>query len=753
METLVDATFVRLRTGLAAASRGVRHALIAEQNWPVLLLFIADLSFRLPLALSIALEGDSAAHALLAQHIVATGRLADQIPYYVTDPGKGWPISYPQFFFVLLAGGYVLGGEAGLKAISPLLGSLAVVCMFFFAKRLYGVKVATLAAIVLIGERHLFIVTVETLMESAVALFTLVTFFEFHYYIEKRRRRDLVGAIAGLALLLSTKQQAYVAILALLLSAPLLAAFLGRSRGPKRTEWTFPFRAVLATVLGGLLIASPWIILEIQTAGTIDYPPGYPITQVLLKPKWTVDPSSMEVLNSIRVVFSVPPEQAVGFVVYLQFYTAPAPFLYVIAVATAVGYVAIALDRTRRTLAILLFSNQSLYAFLLWYLSLPWRYLVTVAVFSALPAGVGALRIVELAAKGARQSRVRRIRALESRRVVTLTVVLAIVIVPTAANMEANREIALVANQSTTGGTFWGRMEFVKEAGGWMEKNTNDSALILGDRWPEVAYYSHRRATSLNELGGHDLPLIYSSWDPEEAKAILEFYGITHVWISQLQIDRSLYEWIPRHGLLDYVDYSPLFLKVYQNPLITIYQVVSNATFPANLPRQLYANRFGDFDDVYATSAVSVDRADRWLLVNGLGVGLRPGRAGRMEVWIDPVRTQEAFGRLDGNGSLFLFYRDNFTGTVDVKVLWVATGVYIRAGSFQGNGTGNLAVAQVRLPYLEAYIRPLSRWNAITFWFNQTASNVFVTGAAFVVGDVTASEVQWITAHPLGAYR
>src|SRR3989454_1048017 len=668
MAEVSNAALVRLERTIATVSKGLRNALIANQNWLILLLFIADVSFRLPLALSLALQGDSATHALVGEQIVATGRLPNQIPYFVTDPGKGWPVAYPQFFFVLLAGGYAVAGEAGLKAISPLLGSLTVVFLFVFARRLYGVKVAALSAIVLMGERHLFIVTIETLMESAVALFTLVAFFEFHYYIEKRRNRDLLGAIAGLALLLSTKQQAYVAILSLVLTTPLLAAFFRLHRERKPVGWSFPFRAAVATIIGALLIASPWLVLQIQTAGTVDYPPGLSITQSFMTPRWTLDPDSMRVLKSIR-------------------------------------------------------------------------------------AGLGAFRIIELAGKFALRSRIRPVKDLESYRVISLSLVLFLVVVPTVVNLEANRNQALIGNQSTTGGIFWGRMEYVKEAGAWIERNTNDSALILGDRWPEVAYYSHRRVIALSELGGHDLPLIYSSWDPAEAKAILNYYGITHIWISQLQIDRSWYEWIPRHGLIDYVDYSPLFQKVYQNPLITIYEVESNTTLPADLPLQLYANRFGDYDDFYVASAVTADSADRWNLTRGVGVTLPPGLPAYMDVWIDPIRPNPVFGRLDVNGSLFLFYRDNSVGSVNVTLRRAPNETYGSATTFQTNGTGNLAVAQIRLANLGAFIFPLNRWNAIVFRFSATGSAVLFTGAAFVAGDVTPSQVQWLTANPLGAYR
>src|SRR5437899_10693983 len=152
----------------------------------------------------------------------------------------------------------------------------------------------------------------------------------------------------------------------------------------------------------------------------------------------------MQVLNFIlSVVFYVPPEQAAGFLVYLQFYTAPIPFLFVIAITTMVGYLAIALDRTQIIFAILLSANQVTYVFLLWYWALPWRYLVAVAVFSALPAGLGAFRIIELAGKFALRSRIRPVKALESYRDISLSLVLFLAVVPTVVDLEANRDEAL----------------------------------------------------------------------------------------------------------------------------------------------------------------------------------------------------------------------------------------------------------------------------------------------------------------------
>src|SRR3989442_7340438 len=114
MAEVLSAALVRLGRTIATVSKGLRNALITNQNWLILLLFIADVSFRLPLALSLALQGDSATHALVGEQIVATGRLPDQIPYFVADPRKRGAVAYPQVFFFLLARGYASAGEAGV---------------------------------------------------------------------------------------------------------------------------------------------------------------------------------------------------------------------------------------------------------------------------------------------------------------------------------------------------------------------------------------------------------------------------------------------------------------------------------------------------------------------------------------------------------------------------------------------------------------------------------------------------------------
>src|SRR2546430_9288278 len=100
MAEVLNAALVRLGRTIATVSKGVRNALITNQNWLILLLFIADVSFRLPLALSLALQGDSAAHALVGEQIVATGRLPDQIPYFVAGPRHGRDAAISHVFFL-----------------------------------------------------------------------------------------------------------------------------------------------------------------------------------------------------------------------------------------------------------------------------------------------------------------------------------------------------------------------------------------------------------------------------------------------------------------------------------------------------------------------------------------------------------------------------------------------------------------------------------------------------------------------------
>src|SRR3989442_13235113 len=126
MAEVSNAALVRLERTIATVSKGLRNALIANQNWLILLLFIADVSFRLPLALSLALQGDSATHALVGEQIVATGRLPDQIPYFVADSGKRGAGGYTPVFFLPRRRGYVTPGAGGFEGAFAFLRSRLV---------------------------------------------------------------------------------------------------------------------------------------------------------------------------------------------------------------------------------------------------------------------------------------------------------------------------------------------------------------------------------------------------------------------------------------------------------------------------------------------------------------------------------------------------------------------------------------------------------------------------------------------------
>jgi hypothetical protein len=167
----------------------------------------------------------------------------------------------------------------------------------------------------------------------------------------------------------------------------------------------------------------------------------------------------------------------------------------------------------------------------------------------------------------------------------------------------------------------------------------------------------------INELGGHDIPKIYSANSPEEAIEYLKEYNITYIWISQLQIDTGIYEWIPRHGLLDFIDFAPqYFQKVYQNDLIRIYQVLKSPNENPLSSKHYYANVLGDFDDVYDVSPVVVTPTNAWSL-SPLGRRLSANETGLIHVYVNQTELHS-----DRPTTLVLYYWDTSTERIDIDL-------------------------------------------------------------------------------------
>ena len=691
--------------------------------WLILCAFLLlDLVFRVWAALSNGVIGDGAMNAMVAREIAKTFQLQSHFPYFVTGEGTYFPVAYPQFYFVVMAVGYILGTEMGITLLAPIIGSLIVLAAFIYARKFFGSRVAFLAAFLLLGERHLFDVTTQPYMEGAVVLFSIIAMFQFLIYTSNWKKQDFALSSIFLGLLIATKQQGIIISLVLVVFVLMLIAKKMCSEKMNLIKVCrkigVPFLLLMAISIS---IASPFLYFQILTTGTIDYPWSTGITRIFFKPKWIEDSESIEWIARRAEQRTTPLSSPLHVPAYFlgmpigvsaEFYSVIFSFLTSILVILGVIYVI--LKRENHYFLLLLISLLAVHFPVMFYMNTTWRYFTILPVFSTIIAAVGASWIIERLARSnlpriSLGNVLGRIRGIHSRKyidVLTITFVIWFLIIPTLVNLRANYLGNYRESDRTTGGYWPDRMTKVREAAEWLNDHATSMDIILVDRWNEVGYYSERNVLCINELGGHNIPKIYAANSPYEAIKYLREYNITYIWISQLQIDRSMYEWVPRHGLLDFIDFSPQhFRKVYQNDLIRIYEVLDPSEDSFILShKHYYSNVLGDFDDVYFISPIVVEPEDKWRLDVSRGREFTSdGEPGYIRVYInqEELWVKGAKSQLRSNSplTLVLYYWDNFTSNVYIDIN--GTEQYRTISSINGDGNNQLKWNVIEIKNLE----------------------------------------------------
>ena len=681
--------------------------------WLILGAFLLfDIVFRVSIALSVGITGDGAMHAMIAREIARNFRLQSHFSYFVTGQGTYYPVAYPQFFHVIMAVFYMLGGDTGIILLAPITGTLVVLAVFIFMRKFFGSTVALIASFLLIGERHLFIITVEPLMEGLVILLSILAIFEFLLYMSSGKKQNLLLSSLFLGLLLATKQQGFIISVVL---AVFTLAFTIKKIYSKKVS---PVQALkknvgsLFLLLGiSLLIAAPFLYFQIQTTGTIDYPPATGITKLVLKPKWVEDSESVEWI-AWRAGYNVTLLHALSFLMLIYYYSTV--FSVFISILIILGFIYLILRKEYHDFLLLIISFIIVYFPTMLYMNTTWRYFSTLPVLSTMVAALGVYWVVKkLAYANLLKIDLKSICAgIKEMRKPKFTIVLVtsflvvFLILPTFANIYANYMKGYKGSDRTTGGYWQDRIEKIKEAAEWLNNHSNSTDIVLVDRWNEVGYYSERNVLCINEFGGHNIPKIYAANSSSEAIKYLKEYNITYIWISQLQIDRSMYEWIPRHGLLDFIDFSPQYYrKVYQNDLIRIYKVLDPSEDSFILSdKHYYSNVLGDFDDVYFLSPIVVEPEDKWLLNASYGRELTSdGEPGYIRVYIDQEElwVKGAKSQLRSNSplTLVLYYWDTFTSNVYIDIN--STEQYSEISNITGTRTNTLGWKVIEIKNLE----------------------------------------------------
>jgi 4-amino-4-deoxy-L-arabinose transferase-like glycosyltransferase len=193
------------------------------------------------------LFGDEAADGLVARAIVH----GEHFPLFVEEPTL-WGSREPLYHY-LMAAVFAVGGATPttLRLTSALLGIATVGVLFAVAQRLFGLRVALFAGLVLAAGRWPVMISRLGLRAVLVPLCALLVVWAFVWLASRGRRRDAV--VLGVALGIGFYTYPAFWVVPVALSVP-LGAVLWKAR-PQPWRWLATLAG--ATALSALLVAAP----------------------------------------------------------------------------------------------------------------------------------------------------------------------------------------------------------------------------------------------------------------------------------------------------------------------------------------------------------------------------------------------------------------------------------------------------------------------------------------------------------------
>jgi 4-amino-4-deoxy-L-arabinose transferase-like glycosyltransferase len=207
------------------------------------------------------LFGDEAADGLVAREILAGKRW----PIFIEEPeATKWGSREPLYHYLMAAVFAVAGATpATLRLTSALIGVATVPLLYLLCRRVFGTRVAVLAAALLAVSR--WHVTISRLGVRAVLapLWMVLAALAFVRVLERRRRADAaaLGVVLGLGL------YTYPAVWAVpcALAVPLGIVLIGGGRVRRRRRGALQngretVRLVVTTLLAAVLVATPLLI-------------------------------------------------------------------------------------------------------------------------------------------------------------------------------------------------------------------------------------------------------------------------------------------------------------------------------------------------------------------------------------------------------------------------------------------------------------------------------------------------------------
>ena len=559
---------------------------LKEQNLLPLLLVLIVSTYLLFYIWPTNINGDGAMHAFLTRKMVEKRGLLDHIPFAVDRIDNGnliyEPIPYPETVYVIWSVFYVLGGEQLLKLSCIFFAALTALCVFLLLRDIdrYVGFFAGFCVIVLGTLRFIMTPLIEQVLLSA-SFFTILFYYR-SLKTQKLRYFLLTGVFLGFAV--SVKQQGLLLFGVMFLHG--LATFGYRMIRNRKLRDIAPLLIILTfSILVGAFPIYEQLTRNgtIMPSGSFEFLPFYPAIEKFFQPKVPIDYEAD--MNLSKMLFT---EQEVRKGMTLD-NVAQQYFLFPVLYARSAVHYPIDMSLLFFSLALPLYLCGGLFLakkdkqlFLLLLSVFFMEFLSTIflkaAVFKYNVLGLSIIAIflvtgvykIKNLLQGLPKGRTPNF-LLKKLSMIFVFFVLVILVM--------GNLIFVFPNWRDEGRQTDAYLRAYSELKTFIEKSSIPPAAIFLAPQGNFIFICERDALWISSYGGAMVPTIFETENQTEALYWLQHYNISFIVIDTNQLQRkTLYDYIPEHGLMDYINNSSYFEKVFTYPskeeLLVLYRVI-----------------------------------------------------------------------------------------------------------------------------------------------------------------------------------
>jgi len=530
-----------------------------------LVLFVLIFLFVNFYTLAANIHGDAKMHTLFAREIVKTGHILGHDPYRILnikdDKVIYAPIAYPQTSHIFMALFYILGNEELLKFFSPFLVSVTALFTYLFFVNIniwlgfFGAIFATVL------NMRRFIMT--PLMEQFLLFGAVSTIYFYYLFLKKRQTKYIMLTSLFWGLTLATKQQGFILSAGILIHGLLFGFF----KKTKNKSFNFLKQFAVIVLLTALVCSVP-LYDQIERNGTFDSVPGSTKLPFMTS-KYPLDSASWEVLQSrlsylfeykstfevLGVLIIQPIYYSISLNIIRTSSSLVNSWIIIFGILFILGYFYLAKEDKKLFSLFLMVFFSNLYMIYHTNTSLDQYHNVFLYLFAVISM-CGLFKSIKMLQKYHR-----------------LIIPLVLLILITSGTVGYTTYIQPLYGQS-------GREKYIKyykKLCMYVKDNTSKDSIFLTAE-TSFRYYCERNTIWITAGGGAKIPLIFETNNPNVALKWLKYYNVNYIFINNDQTKwRGSNDYIPPHGLLDYIDHLPCFEKVYEvpleNPKLILYKV------------------------------------------------------------------------------------------------------------------------------------------------------------------------------------